>query len=101
MTIPSPNIWHWPEWYEVENRAQDVDGAIFRHLRAAVDWTAGTVADVGCGSGFHLPVFAESAATVYGVEPHIFPGMGHNMMLEPGWRSVAERIADWFAAHRF
>lgn len=70
MTIPSPNIWHWPEWYEVENRAQDVDGAIFRHLRGAVDWAGGTVADVGCGSGFHLPVFAESASAVYGIEPH-------------------------------
>ncbi|MFC9549304.1 class I SAM-dependent methyltransferase [Rhodococcus sp. NPDC056960] len=70
MTIPSPNIWHWPEQYEIENRAQDVDGAIFRHLRRVADWTGGTVADVGCGSGFHLPVFAESAATVFGIEPH-------------------------------
>ncbi|WP_072687573.1 class I SAM-dependent methyltransferase [Rhodococcus marinonascens] len=68
--IPSPNIWHWPDVYEVENRAQDVDGAIFRYLRATFDWTGNTVVDVGCGSGFHLPVFAESAQTVIGVEPH-------------------------------
>ena len=48
-----------------------------------------------------VPRDIERTATVYGVEPHIFPGMGHNLMLEPGWRSVAERIADWFAAQRF
>ncbi len=26
--------------------------------------------DVGCGTGFHLPLFAEAARTVTGVEPH-------------------------------
>ncbi len=31
------------------------------------------VLDLGCGSGFHLPRFAESAARVVGVEPH--PGL--------------------------
>jgi len=31
----------------------------------------------------------------YGTEAEIYAGMGHNMMLEPGWRDVAERIADW------
>lgn len=28
------------------------------------------VLDVGCGTGFHLPRFAETAASVVGVEPH-------------------------------
>jgi ubiquinone/menaquinone biosynthesis C-methylase UbiE len=28
------------------------------------------VLDIGCGTGFHLPRFAEDAATVIGVEPH-------------------------------
>lgn len=35
-----------------------------------VDWTGRTVLDLGCGTGFHLPRFAESAARVVGVEPH-------------------------------
>ena len=26
--------------------------------------------DLGCGTGFHLPVFAESARSVVGIEPH-------------------------------
>ena len=30
---PSPNIWHWPEIYERENRAQDSTGALWRELR--------------------------------------------------------------------
>ena len=34
------------------------------------DWTARDVLDVGCGTGFHLPRFARTAASVAGVEPH-------------------------------
>jgi SAM-dependent methyltransferase len=70
-TVPSPNIWHWPEVYEVENRAQDVDGDIWRVLAELVDWTGRDVVDVGCGDGFHLPRFAETARSVVGVEPHL------------------------------
>ncbi|MFJ6672393.1 class I SAM-dependent methyltransferase [Actinosynnema sp. NPDC091369] len=68
--LPSPNIWRWPEVYEVENRAQDVDGAIWGALREECDWTGRDVVDVGCGDGFHLPVFAREARSVIGVEPH-------------------------------
>jgi hypothetical protein len=28
----------------------------------------------------------------------VFPDMGHNMMLEPGWASVAERIHSWMTS---
>jgi pimeloyl-ACP methyl ester carboxylesterase len=34
-------------------------------------------------------------ARAYRAEAVIFPGMGHNMMLDQGWESVADRIADW------
>ncbi|WP_374727385.1 class I SAM-dependent methyltransferase [Haloactinomyces albus] len=67
---PSPNIWHWPEIYEIENRAQDSTGALWRALREHCDWTGLDVVDVGCGDGFHLPLFAATARTVVGVEPH-------------------------------
>ena len=30
----------------------------------------------------------------------MFPDMGHNMMLEPGWASVAERIHSWMGQPR-
>ncbi|MFD4182611.1 class I SAM-dependent methyltransferase [Rhodococcus sp. NPDC058514] len=68
--IPSPNIWHWPDVYEVENRAQDADGAVFAELRRVADWAGRDVLDLGCGAGFHLPVFAAQARSVVGVEPH-------------------------------
>jgi SAM-dependent methyltransferase len=67
--IPSPNIWHWPEVYERENAAQDVEGAIWAALRAEVPWTGHDVVDVGCGDGFHLRFF-DGARSVLGVEPH-------------------------------
>jgi SAM-dependent methyltransferase len=68
--VPSPNIWHWPEIYEVENHAQDVAGEIWRVLRERCDWADRDVLDVGCGDGFHLPRFAGTARGVIGVEPH-------------------------------
>jgi SAM-dependent methyltransferase len=67
---PSPNIWHWPDVYELENRAQDSTGAIWRALRDRCDWAGRDVVDIGCGDGFHLPLFAATARTVIGIEPH-------------------------------
>ena len=66
---PSPNIWNTPELYERENRAADPHGRILAAMQEIGDWSGRTVLDVGCGSGFHLPVWAESAARVVGVEP--------------------------------
>lgn len=39
-------------------------------MRSRADWAGRDVLDVGCGTGFHLPRFAETAASVVGVEPH-------------------------------
>jgi ubiquinone/menaquinone biosynthesis C-methylase UbiE len=39
-------------------------------MRAVDDWAGRVVLDVGCGTGFHLPWFAQTAASVVGVEPH-------------------------------
>lgn len=73
LAIPSPNVWNWPDVYEVENRAQDADGAIWLALRDLCPWDGADVVDIGCGDGFHLPMFAATAASVTGVEPH--PGL--------------------------
>lgn len=67
---PSPNIWNTPELYELENRAADPHDRIVAAMREICDWAGRTVLDVGCGSGFHLPLWARSAAEVIGVEPH-------------------------------
>jgi pimeloyl-ACP methyl ester carboxylesterase len=36
-----------------------------------------------------------ATARAYHTEAEIFPSMGHNMMVEPGWTAVAERIHGW------
>lgn len=69
-TVASPNIWNHTSTYEIENRATDPHGRLDAALRALADWDGATVLDLGCGSGFHLPGFAATAARVVGVEPH-------------------------------
>jgi ubiquinone/menaquinone biosynthesis C-methylase UbiE len=67
---PSPNIWNTPELYELENLAADPHGRVAAAMREIADWTGRTVLDIGCGTGFHLPLWAASAERVVGVEPH-------------------------------
>lgn len=38
-----------------------------------------------------------ATARAYRTQPEFFAGMGHNMMLEPGWRDVARRIHAWLS----
>jgi SAM-dependent methyltransferase len=80
--IPSPNIWRFPQVYELENRGVDPDGVIEAAMREIHDWRGATVLDIGCGTGFHLPRFAVDAARVIGVEPHL-------PLLEPAHRRIA------------
>jgi SAM-dependent methyltransferase len=68
--VRSPNIWQHPATYELENRAVDRDGLVERTMLGITDWATRDVLDLGCGTGFHLPRFAATAAQVYGVEPH-------------------------------
>lgn len=68
--MPSPNIWRHPQVYELENQAADPDRAIEAAMRAVAGWRGRDVLDLGCGTGFHLPRWAEEAGTVVGVEPH-------------------------------
>ena len=39
-------------------------------MRTLADWRGRRLLDLGCGTGFHLPRWAETAADVVGVEPH-------------------------------
>ncbi|GAA2148704.1 class I SAM-dependent methyltransferase [Nocardioides koreensis] len=71
--MPSPNIWHHTATYEVENRAVDPDGRLEAAMTSVLGgggWAQRSVLDLGCGTGFHLPRFAATAATVTGIEPH-------------------------------
>jgi len=68
--VPSPNIWHHPDVYELENRCADPDQNIETAMRAVLDWSGKDVLDIGCGTGFHLPRWGYDARSVTGVEPH-------------------------------
>jgi ubiquinone/menaquinone biosynthesis C-methylase UbiE len=72
-SVPSPNIWHHTETYELENRSVDQEQVIesaMRELLGGSGWSGLDVLDLGCGTGFHLPRWAVEARSVVGVEPH-------------------------------
>jgi len=50
-----------------------------------------------CDGGV-TPDEVRATAHAYGTEAEFFPDMGHDMMLEPGWADVAERIHIWLGA---
>lgn len=43
------------------------------------------------------PSDVHATAKAYGTCAELFPSMAHDMMLESGWRSVAERILSWLS----
>ena len=66
---PAPNQGGNVELYEVENRALDPGGHVLAAMRARAPWAGRTLLDLGCGSGYWLPGYADEAAAVIGVEP--------------------------------
>jgi pimeloyl-ACP methyl ester carboxylesterase len=48
--------------------------------------------------GAHTQKEVRATGRAYHTQAEFFPAMGHNMMLEPGWEAVAERIHSWLGA---
>ncbi|CAN5172945.1 alpha/beta hydrolase [soil metagenome] len=48
--------------------------------------------------GFFSTKEVQSTARAYRTAAEFFPAMGHNMMLEPGWAAVADRIDTWLCS---
>ena len=44
------------------------------------------------------PSQVQMTGATWGVNPEIFPGMGHGLMLERSWEKVALRIHEWLSA---
>jgi SAM-dependent methyltransferase len=65
----APNQGGRPDLYELENQAMDPDGFVLDAMRALAPWAGRTLVDLGCGSGYWLPMYETSAARVIGVEP--------------------------------
>jgi SAM-dependent methyltransferase len=66
---PAPNIRDEPDLYECENRALDPENRLLESIRDAAPWSGRRLVDLGCGTGFWLPRYADEAADVIGVEP--------------------------------
>lgn len=73
MTLPdfvrAPNQADDPQLYDVENAAMDRDRLVLAAMRDLAPWAGRVLVDLGCGSGFWLPVCAADAAEVIGIEP--------------------------------
>jgi SAM-dependent methyltransferase len=69
--IRSPNIWDTPDVYELENLAADHAGVVDAAIDGLHRLDGAHVLDIGCGTGFHLPLLAAHGAQVVGVEPHL------------------------------
>ncbi len=65
----APNIGGHAPVYELENRALERAGHVLAAMRGLAPWDSRTIVDLGCGSGFWLPVYAAEARRVVGVEP--------------------------------
>ncbi len=67
--VPAPNIRSSPDLYERENEAIARDGRLDAALARLAPYAGRRLLDIGCGTGFWLPRYAETAARVIGVEP--------------------------------
>ncbi len=51
---------------------------------------------LGAGrDAFFTPVEIHRTARAYATDAEIFPSMGHDMMLDTGWRAVADHVHTW------
>lgn len=66
----APNIQNDPDSYEIENEATDPDGYIETTMLKIASWCNRIVLDLGAGTGFHIPLFHQTARHVIAVEPH-------------------------------
>lgn len=51
----------------------------------------------GAADRVYTPDDVRRTAAAYGTEAAILPGMGHEVMLEPGWQVAADHIESWLA----
>ncbi len=65
----APNIGGHADVYEIENLAFHRAGHVLAAMRGLAPWAGRTIVDLGCGTGYWLPVYAADAGHVVGIEP--------------------------------
>ena len=87
----APNIGGHPGSYELENEAIDRAGHVLAAMRELAPWAGKTIADLGCGTGYWLPVYAADAAKVIGIEPD--PALRSGALARTASHSAADVLA--------
>jgi len=53
---------------------------------------------IGAEQDLIIPAsMVEMTARSYGIDPTLYPGMGHGLMLERDWQTVAQDLVEWLA----
>jgi len=67
-------------------------GRVLRHLPGGAD----SLLVLGAEQDMIIPAaLVDMTARSYGAQAKLYPGMGHGLMLEAGWRKPAQDISDW------
>lgn len=96
-TTPDADIVRYAALLQEESQRALLDGMMFNIVRPKRITTPLLVLGAEHDGAFTIKN-QQDLARACGTEAEIFPGMGHDMMLEPGWDAVAERIHAWLTA---
>lgn len=92
---PEPLVLDYLQRFQQESRRALFIDLTFRNLPRPERVTAPLLVVGAEHDGTFTVDEVHATARAYQAESHVFPRMGHDMMLEPGWRAVAEQIAAW------
>ncbi len=65
----APNIGRHADIYELENDALRRAGHVLAAMRGLAPWAGRAIVDLGCGTGYWLPFYADDAGRAVGIEP--------------------------------
>jgi pimeloyl-ACP methyl ester carboxylesterase len=92
---PEPIIEQYMKQFQQESKRALYIDAAFTHLPKP-DLVSAPLLVLGADDdGAFSVAEVHATARAYRTEAQVFSGMGHDMMLEPGWEAVAARIAHW------
>jgi pimeloyl-ACP methyl ester carboxylesterase len=97
-TTPESLVAGYTRRFQQESRRALWMDAMFRDLPNPARVSTQMLVMGGGSDGSFTPAEIGATARAYGSAPELFARMGHDMMLEPGWQSVAERIDSWLVS---
>ena len=94
-TTPEALVVGYGKRFQQESRRAIFVDMTFRHLPRPEEVSSPMLVLGAEQDGVFTVDEVQATARAYQTEAEIFPGIGHDMMLEPGWQAVAEHIASW------